>query len=150
MSEEKNIADLLGDIQKAFADLDNEMDYMAENCPPDVKLAVTKWVMDNLVEHAQDGGSYRYLIYDRLGFGPEAYAPLCSSGMTISNEFDLNLKPSVIKCLEANDIDGAKRVLGCCDEPGCFQIAGCGWPTKNGDYRWTCSTHYTKDNDSNV
>ena len=41
------------------------------------------------MNHAKEGGSYRYLIYDRLGFGMEAYVPLCEDGMTISNEFDI-------------------------------------------------------------
>jgi len=53
------------------------------------KLAVVQWVFRHLVEHAAEGGSYRYLIYERLGFGPEAYAPLCSDGLTISNAFEL-------------------------------------------------------------
>ena len=53
------------------------------------KLAVTQWVFKHLVEHAKEGVTYRYLIYDRLGFGPEAYVPLCSDGMVISNEFNL-------------------------------------------------------------
>lgn len=43
-----------------------------------------------IVDHAVEGGSFRCLIYDRLGFGPDAYVPLYSAGgMTISNELDL-------------------------------------------------------------
>jgi hypothetical protein len=45
--------------------------------------------MRHIVEHAKSGGTYRYLIYTRLGFGPEAYVPLCDDGLTISNEFNL-------------------------------------------------------------
>lgn len=56
----------------------------------DHKLAVTQWVFKHLVEHAKEGGSFRYLIYDRLRFGADAYVPLCSDGITISNEFNLN------------------------------------------------------------
>jgi hypothetical protein len=59
-------------------------------CPDETKLAVTAWVFGKIVDHAEQGGTFRYLIYDRLGFGPEAYVPLyLAGGMTISNEFDL-------------------------------------------------------------
>jgi len=58
----------------------------------DTKLVVTEWVMKHIVEHAIEGGSYRYLIYARLGFGPDAYVPLCNHGLTISNEFSLQEK----------------------------------------------------------
>lgn len=34
----------------------------------------------------EGGGTYRYLIYDKFGFGPEAYAPLYEAGgMFITN-----------------------------------------------------------------
>lgn len=34
----------------------------------------------------EGGGSYRYLIYDKFGFGSEAYAPLYEAGgMIITN-----------------------------------------------------------------
>ena len=67
------------------------MEDLLEECDIPTKLAVTAWVMKNIVDHATGGGSFRYLIYDRLGFGPEAYVPLyLAGGMTISNEFDLD------------------------------------------------------------
>jgi hypothetical protein len=56
----------------------------------DHKLAVTQWVFKHLVEHAKEGGSYRHLIYQRLGFDIDAYIPLCDDGLTISNEFTLS------------------------------------------------------------
>ena len=34
-----------------------------------------------------------------------------------------------------------------CDEQGCLKDAGCGWPTKDGGYRYTCSEH-TRSNES--
>ena len=105
------------------------------------KLAVTQWVFKHIVEHAQEGGSYRYLIYDRLGFGPEAYAPLCSDGMTISNEFDLSLKEAMIDVARENNYEKLKSFLGICDEEGCWKEASCGWPSEE-NYRHTCSAHY--------
>lgn len=110
------------------------------------KLAVTQWVFKHLVEHAKEGGSYRYLIYDRLGFGMDAYAPLCSDGITISNEFDLELKNQIIDTIIENKYDKLKPLLGLCDEPNCYKHAGCGWPSDEG-YRHTCHAHMKVDND---
>jgi len=45
------------------------------------------WVFEKIVENADVKGSYRHLIYDCMGFGPEAYAPLYrAGGMFITNE----------------------------------------------------------------
>ena len=134
--------DLVEGIRKAFEDIDAEYAKMADECDPDLKLAVTKWVMKHIVDHARDGGTYRYLIYDRLGFDESAYVPLCSDGITISNEFDLSLKKTVADCLERNDVEAAKRALGFCDEPGCYNKASCGYPVGEKGYRYSCGVHY--------
>lgn len=127
----------LGDAMKSRED---ELDKLAETCDYDMKLAVTRWVMKHIVEHAEESGSYRYLIYDRLGFGPDAYAPLCSSGLTISNEFDLSFKEEITKALVAEDYKQIKSIVGLCDVDGCYGYASCGWPSANG-YRHTCGKH---------
>lgn len=63
---------------------------LVEACPYETRLAVACSVMKAIYEHAKEGGSYRYLIYERLGFGPDAYAPcMFSHGLDISNEFIL-------------------------------------------------------------
>lgn len=36
---------------------------------------------------------------------------------------------------------------GICDEPGCLEDAGCGWPTKDGGYRRTCYKHMKEGED---
>ena len=121
---------------------DNET-YMLElvdKCDYDTKLAVTAWAMKHIVDHARDGGTYRYLIYDRLGFEMDAYGVLLDDGMTISNDFDLNTVPDARKALAANDHEKLKKVLSCCDEPGCYEEISCGWPSENG-YRSTCGEH---------
>ena len=133
--------DALNEIGKAFEELDANMAKMAEECDPEMKLAVTKWVMKHIVEHAKEGGSYRYLIYERLGFGPEAYAPLCADGLTISNEFDLNMKDEILEVAKTEGYDKIKPIIGLCDEPGCYDYISCGWPSDDG-YRQTCSQHY--------
>lgn len=46
------------------------------------------WVFRHLCDHMDGEGTFRYLIYDRMGFSPEAYAPLYKAGgMAISNAF---------------------------------------------------------------
>lgn len=69
--------------EKVFPDLIAKCDY-------ETRLAITADVFAKIVAHAKDGGSFRYLIYDRLGFGCDAYLPLYEAGgMVISNEFNL-------------------------------------------------------------
>lgn len=63
-----------------------ELDKLVEKCDYDTKLAITAWVFKQLTEHNKEGGSYRYLIYNRLGFTPDAYVPLYDAGgLEISN-----------------------------------------------------------------
>lgn len=67
---------------------------LVEDCPYETRLAVAAWVFEAIVAHAKHGGTFRYLIYERLGFDLDAYYPLyCAGGMTISNEFDLSEAP---------------------------------------------------------
>jgi hypothetical protein len=139
---DKALLEAMKELGKYIEEANSELDTMAAECPPLLKIAVTRWAMKHIVDHAKEGGSYRYLIYDRMGFDVSAYAPLCADGLTISNEFDLNMKTEVAAALKINNISKAKEVLGLCDEPGCFDEISSGWPAKNGRYRRTCGTHY--------
>lgn len=57
-----------------------------EETPIETKLAVTVWVMANIVDNGKEGGSLRKLIYDRLGFDKNAYVPIYDAGgMEITN-----------------------------------------------------------------
>jgi hypothetical protein len=145
----KKIGDLMAEREK-------ELDNLAETCDYDMKLAVTRWVMKHIAAHGAEGGSYRHLIYDRLGFGPDAYAPLCSDGLFISNEFDAEALPNARRMLKGAFEQGRedmreyhfaelKEVLNCCDEPGCYEVVSCGFPTEDGKYRHTCYEHMTKE-----
>jgi len=145
MSDKENMWDAFSKIGEAMSEREKELDEAAECCEYDMKLAVTRWVLKHIVEHANEGGSYRYLIYERLGFGPDAYAPLCSSGLTISNEFDLNMKEDIRKAIEQNDMSKIKEILGLCDVEGCSRYITSGWPSDDG-YRHTCSKHYREAN----
>lgn len=40
----------------------------------------TAWVIGNLAKQMREGGTFRYLIYDRMGYGPEAYHPIYEAG----------------------------------------------------------------------
>lgn len=122
------------------------LEDILKDIPNDHKLAVTQWVFKHVVEHAKEGGSYRYLIYDRLGFGMEAYVPLCADGLTISNEFDISNMNDIKRVVREQEYDALKPYVGMCDEPNCYKDASCGWPTDDG-YRRTCHAHMKVDND---
>lgn len=144
MNDEKNDESLWEGLKKlgeALHERDEELDKMVEWCDYEMKIAVTRWVMKHIVAHAEEGGSYRYLIYDRLNFGPDAYAPLCRDGMTISNMFDLNQADEVAKVAKEHGYDKIKPVINLCDEPGCYEVVSCGFPTDDGEYRRTCYSH---------
>ena len=141
MSDKEDMWDAFSKIGEAMAAREKELDEAVEYCEYDMKLAVTRWVMKHIVQQASEGGSYRYLIYDRLGFGPDAYAPLCSDGLTISNEFDMNLKEDIRNAIIQNDMNKIKEIVGLCDVEGCNRYISSGWPSDEG-YRRTCSEHY--------
>jgi hypothetical protein len=51
-------------------------------------IEIVAWVFAHVAQHLREGGSYRHLIYDRMGYGPDAYLPLCEAGgLEISNAF---------------------------------------------------------------
>ena len=126
-----------------FEETMRELDRICENTDPQIKLAVTQWVFKNIVEHAEEGGSFRFLIYTRLGFGPEAYIPLYEAGgMTISNEFDLEKYNRIKDIVRQNKYEKLKPLLGFCDSDDCYNEITCGWPDENGKYRNTCAEHY--------
>lgn len=86
--------ELLEDIRQNLDERTKEIEEvypkLVAECPYDTKLAIVAWVFEHIVAHAKEGGTFRYLIYDRLGFGLDAYVPLYyAGGMTISNEFTL-------------------------------------------------------------
>jgi hypothetical protein len=117
------------------------IDELVKNSDYDTRLAITAWVMKHILDHAKDGGSYRYLIYDRLGFDMDAYGVLQEAGaLNISNLFDLQKMEDIENHVKENKIESIKKLVGFCDEPGCYKEAGCGFPTDNG-YRWTCYDH---------
>jgi hypothetical protein len=68
-----------------------EIKKLVDECPYETRLAVTAQVFRSLCTHAREGGSFRFLIYDRLGFDSDAYSVLyLAGGMVISNDFILS------------------------------------------------------------
>lgn len=50
------------------------------------RLYATYFIFDQISEHMENNGTYRYLIYDRLGFNMDAYGVLMEAGgLAISN-----------------------------------------------------------------
>lgn len=61
-----------------------------DTIPEAVKITVACWLLKHLVEHAQDPGTFRHLVYKRLGLGLPAYTPMLNAGgMTVATFFDL-------------------------------------------------------------
>lgn len=110
-----------------------------ENIDQDTLLRVTEWVFKHLYDHAQEGGSFRYLIYDRLGFGSAAYVPLyAAGGMTISDEFDLERIEKIKSVVREHKIVQLKSVLNMCTVEDCYQEATSYAPLIGA----RCSDHY--------
>lgn len=108
------------------------------------KLDIAAWVISKIDEHGTNPGSFRYLIYDRLGFDLDAYVPLYSAGgMNISNELDYSYRENLANVVKEQNIDNKelKSALLICDEPWCYNYASCGFPTSDGGYRRTCHDH---------
>lgn len=130
----------------------SDIDSKVEKYDNQTKLDIAAWVISKIDDHGNDPGSFRYLIYDRLGFGPEAYVPLYEAGgMNITNELDYNKDDYVVDIVKKQKIDNVvlKRYLNICDEPGCYEQATCGWPSGD-DYRRTCGPHYLNKPQNNT
>jgi hypothetical protein len=141
MTDKDDMWEAFAKIGELMAEREKELDNLAETCDYDMKLAVTKWVFKHIAAHGAEGGSYRYLIYDRLGFEADAYVPLCNDGLFISNEFDAEALPNAREALASGKHEKLKEILNCCYEPGCYEVTSCGWPTEDGGYRRTCYKH---------
>lgn len=49
----------------------------------------TGWVLRKLLDHLEEGGTFRYLIYDRLGYAQSDYSELyLRGGQDLSNIFN--------------------------------------------------------------
>ena len=62
-----------------------EVEEVWEELTYDQRLAATAVVFKKIWAHMCKGGTYRFLIYDRLGFDMDAYSVLFPEGLNISN-----------------------------------------------------------------
>lgn len=47
------------------------------------------WIFEQLSKHLEEGGDFRHLIYDRMGFDTDAYATLLmAGGLEVCNALD--------------------------------------------------------------
>lgn len=77
----KAFREMLVESQQKNDEIWAEMSY-------EQRLAAADYIFRKITEHAKEGGSYRYLIYERLGFGPDAYAVLQFAGaLDVSNDY---------------------------------------------------------------
>lgn len=86
-------------------DIDARYPALVATAPARLRLDAVIACVRALFRHAREGGSYRFLIYERLEFGPDAYMPLCDAGLALSN--DLEIDPGVPDPLASTE-DSAK------------------------------------------
>src|SRR5262245_61081002 len=80
------LEEIRGTIDARYAHMQQTYPKLVADCDYQMRLAVVHWVFEQLLKHARSGGSYRYLIFNRLGFGRDAYLPLdLAGGVTLSN-----------------------------------------------------------------
>lgn len=85
MSDDKDLSDILNEISKTFNESMKEIEKESEEYwnslskedQLKVFCAVSRRIYKGEIE---DKGTYRYVLYQTFGFGPEAYAPAQMSG----------------------------------------------------------------------
>jgi len=78
----KEISKILSEeFEKLKQNMLKEGEEVWNNLTYDEKLALLCYISKILHEHAMEGGTYRYLIYERFGFDMDAYAPLQLCGL---------------------------------------------------------------------
>lgn len=92
LEEKKSFKEVLEEASKTFQEIisetQKENDKIWEEMPYEQRLAAADFIFRQISDHAAEGGSYRYLIYNRLGFGPDAYAVLqCAGALDVSNDY---------------------------------------------------------------
>ena len=99
--------------RKSLFDCKTPDDYLYGDKKPTINQVA--WVFAHLNDGIDKIGSFRYTIYDRMGFGPEAYMPLyCAGGMNITNAFcELKVHEEMWENLVKNkdNVEEIKKIL---------------------------------------
>lgn len=86
---------MLADLRQRYEALDEE-----------TRIAAASVIIPAVLDHARQGGSYRFLIYDRLGFSEASYVPLQLAGvLDASNEL------SAVQVPLPDDVAAALKLL---------------------------------------
>lgn len=77
--------ELMREITEALdarkADIDVRFPKLVAAVDEETRLAIACWTVERICENWRLGGTYRYLLYDLMGFGPEAYGAMQWAGM---------------------------------------------------------------------
>ena len=107
-NEEKNFSKNLEDISNTFneiyAEIEKDQEKYWNSLTKDQQLMAFCAISRRIVEgELEVKGSYRYILYEVFGFGPEAYAPAQMAGyLTLHNSIyhashDINLLTAFCK-----------------------------------------------------
>jgi len=81
----ERLKEIAKEASKAFKELEENMlkegKEVWESLDYDKRLALMCYISKILHEHACEGGTYRYLIYEKFGFDLDAYVPLQLCGL---------------------------------------------------------------------
>ena len=58
------------------------------------------WITKCICQNADEQGTFRHLIYDIMGYGGEAYQPLCEAGLLRINNSMTKLTPEQMEALQ--------------------------------------------------
>lgn len=126
---------------------EEDYDKLVEKYDYQTKLDIACWVMSKVDQFGREPGSFRYFIYQLLGFKEDAYVSMfLANAMEFTNEFDYSFKQELRRLLREEKVSSpkVKNFLGLCDTPACYENASCGTPSGDKDskkYRWTCYEH---------
>ena len=91
MTLKDDFASMRGIFKEAKKEWQAQHDKLWTEMTPEQRLAAADVIFRAIDDHAREGGSFRKLIYDRLGLYTDAYSVLyCAGGMNLSNEYTLS------------------------------------------------------------
>ena len=88
----ENYEESVKSFQASIKEWQNKHDKIWKDLPEDVRLACADVIFRAIDQHAREGGTFRQLIYDRLGLTMDgAYAVLqCAGALELSDNYDLS------------------------------------------------------------
>jgi hypothetical protein len=88
--DENKLKEIIKNCRENKKLVDDEIQKTWDTTDYKTRLYITAYVMRKICDHARGGGTYRYLIYERLGFDVDAYSVLFPEGMDIANNFEMD------------------------------------------------------------